>query len=1170
MQLVTLVLALFLLHLLSIDPEMGRQGARRMQDLKRKSARRGEEKAARVVDRRRILKTGLLNVNGWKQGKDEDICQTIVSENLDVVGLLETKLRLEDRKKIEVAGYKAFETRRCDADVDKPGGGLCMLVRDTQDLIFRAFKPKIADPKLQFVEKERLWVTYESQHGKTALGLVYLGFQAGDDRHALWNLDILNILENEIFALRGMGYRVILHGDFNSHIGSDLARGGIPGNHTLRPNRNGIKFLDFLSGNRLTNINAATRTPGDWSTRYCSGMWTRHGSDYTSSTIIDYILIGEEHISTVVDMVVDDKGRLGGGSDHNWVITRFKDRFVVSHNISKFKKFSGWKISEDTDWNAYREMVSSRLSGTVMEDGGVELLSSTLSKAALHGLDKVVGRRIPTGPVTQSKLPKDLVLLIRQKKACEQAWKTEKSLFASSRSDTPPPSLMVSYDMLVDKEVEVRQALESFSRQKRKPLLGLMKSKSRRGVKMFWRQVSSKAKSSSEIKSLQRKSDGVLLSSPEDLAEEAYLYLNDIFDGVAGVQDQHDRQYGQARVVVPRLVPADQLQPRLITSDSSELPSKDPRGFLDKDFSMSEMKLVLSTMGNGKAAGWDTIPNEALKEAPQDFLKLLLVLFNRVKNKGVIPDAWRRGRLCLIHKKGPMTDVSNYRPLTVITSFSSLYTKMLNSRMTRVVEDHGLLGEVQNGFRKGRSTSDCTFILNTILAKCSAKRQRVHLAFLDLQKAYDTVDRGLLWAKLKGLGFGGKFLASIQSFYCGDFVAASVAGVSTKEVFLGRGVRQGCSMSPLLFALYLSTMGHDLSRSSQGFLINGRVTISALFFADDIVLISRTAAGLKELLELVHRHCGYLKMKLSVTKSKVLSGSMETWELFDDGEVIGVLDKVLSFKYLGVDCELSPFRGAVAFQKRALRLANQYRAACIRIARDGSDVTDVAMALWQNVALPTILYGCESIPFTSSTLDALERYQTCVGKFALGLPVSAPNAAVRTILGLRSVREVVYERQLNFVVRVRDQRPGRWSHEAFMDQLGDWNSPFLDNYINIKKEVGLLSSPVSSRHVRIILDDFFTRGLDKSLQDLGLRGLQGVDKLRRFRHVQECEASQVASSKLPCCLKCLSLYCFFCPCFCPCPSPCSSPCPGPCFGLGPCTSLGLSPCPFLFNGLANL
>jgi len=139
-------------------------------------------------------------------------------------------------------------------------------------------------------------------------------------------------------------------------------------------------------------------------------------------------------------------------------------------------------------------------------------------------------------------------------------------------------------------------------------------------------------------------------------------------------------------------------------------------------------------MGRGKAAGWDTIPVEALKEAPQKFLEILETLFNRIKDSCRIPYSWRRGRLVLLHKKGVTTDCSNYRPLTVLTSMSSLYTKILNRRLMKVVEGHRLLGEIQHGFRRGRSGADCSFVLQTILTKKAAKRQKVHLAFLDLTK----------------------------------------------------------------------------------------------------------------------------------------------------------------------------------------------------------------------------------------------------------------------------------------------------------------------------------------------------------------------------------------------------------------------------------------------------
>ena len=86
---------------------------------------------------------------------------------------------------------------------------------------------------------------------------------------------------------------------------------------------------------------------------------------------------------------------------------------------------------------------------------------------------------------------------------------------------------------------------------------------------------------------------------------------------------------------------------------------------------------MIKTLGNEKAAGHDTIPNEALKNAPQTLVDLITKLYNRVKNRGVVPKAWKSGRLVLIHKKGSTIDPYNYRPLTVLAAVSGLYTQDL-------------------------------------------------------------------------------------------------------------------------------------------------------------------------------------------------------------------------------------------------------------------------------------------------------------------------------------------------------------------------------------------------------------------------------------------------------------------------------------------------------------
>ena len=157
----------------------------------------------------------------------------------------------------------------------------------------------------------------ESVRGKTAVCAVYAGFQAPDDRHGVWNENLLSVLRAEVAALRKDGFRVVLLGDFNSHIG--CAPGvGVPGNHP-DVNRNGKRFLDFLDDCHCVHINGRA----DLTT----GLWTRQRGGF--STVLDYGLIAFEHISSVCSMLVDDRGLFpSGGSDHNWVFLDLEDNFV--------------------------------------------------------------------------------------------------------------------------------------------------------------------------------------------------------------------------------------------------------------------------------------------------------------------------------------------------------------------------------------------------------------------------------------------------------------------------------------------------------------------------------------------------------------------------------------------------------------------------------------------------------------------------------------------------------------------------------------------------------------------------------------------------------------------------------------------------------------------------
>ena len=139
--------------------------------------------------------------------------------------------------------------------------------------------------------------------------------------------------------------------------------------------------------------------------------------------------------------------------------------------------------------------------------------------------------------------------------------------------------------------------------------------------------------------------------------------------------------------------------PTLPSAGTTPSLENNPSDWLGQDFSVAEVQKIALNLNNGKAFGWDKIPSEFLKNAPLQAFSVMANLFNKIKNTGTLPNGWNCGRITLVHKKGLRSKLGNYRPITVLVSLSSFFSKLLNERLIQVVEAHGLLGEAQNGFR---------------------------------------------------------------------------------------------------------------------------------------------------------------------------------------------------------------------------------------------------------------------------------------------------------------------------------------------------------------------------------------------------------------------------------------------------------------------------------------
>ena len=209
------------------------------------------------------------NVNGLTETSEKDLRTTIKNMGLDLVGVMETKLRQEDSKEMELEGYRKFETRRSDLAEDRAGGGVMVLARTNSDIRFeeRKFRLKKAQ---DFVRKERVWVTAKMAGDKLAFCFAYFAQQKDKDEFGDWNDNMYEVIEKERNILKKEGFKVTVAGDFNGWVGNGPK--GIPGNDA-RVNRNGERLINFLERMGMVHLNGLG---------CCKGMFTRHCK--TSST----------------------------------------------------------------------------------------------------------------------------------------------------------------------------------------------------------------------------------------------------------------------------------------------------------------------------------------------------------------------------------------------------------------------------------------------------------------------------------------------------------------------------------------------------------------------------------------------------------------------------------------------------------------------------------------------------------------------------------------------------------------------------------------------------------------------------------------------------------------------------------------------------------------------
>ena len=293
---------------------------------------------------------------------------------------------------------------------------------------------------------------------------------------------------------------------------------------------------------------------------------------------------------------------------------------------------------------------------------------------------------------------------------------------------------------------------------------------------------------------------------------------------------------------------------------------------LEAAITQAEVEKALPKLSNGKATGRAGWPAALLRHAAYHvtldngrkvkvwmLAPILASFLNACFNQGRLPACVSSALVTPTHKMGPAGDPANYRPIAVGEPQYRLYTIVLNDRLVAWSEEHGLRSPDQAGFRPRQSPIHHLFALHHFIDRARLQQRPLFASFVNLQKAHDTVEHGLLWARLEGIGVGPK---KVQQ----------------------NGVRQGCPVSPTLFGIFFDGWhGHlDCSLLHDGLQLGSGRWVSALVYADDVVLLSWTAAGLQDLLYSMHAFCLSLGLTIGPSKRQVVvfnGSSSDTWHV---------------------------------------------------------------------------------------------------------------------------------------------------------------------------------------------------------------------------------------------------------------------------------------------------
>jgi hypothetical protein len=415
---------------------------------------------------------------------------------------------------------------------------------------------------------------------------------------------------------------------------------------------------------------------------------------------------------------------------------------------------------------------------------------------------------------------------------------------------------------------------------------------------------------------------------------------------------------------------------------------------LNDNITQAEIRNAINSLKNGKSPGLDMIPAECVKICAETIVPHLQMLYNYILSMETYPEKWAQGLRIAIPK-----GVDDIRPITIEPIFGKIFEIIVEKRLWFINNAFNRCDQYNVGFVKGSMTQDNMLILLSCIQKQMCCGKTLYVAFVDFKKAFNFVNRTLLFYKLIKSGLTGRTMNVLRDMYSKIKAKVKIGHLFYEWIYDKSGTNQGGPLSPSMFRKLLCDLRTYLVLSN-GVILNDTEIMVHLLWADDMVLLSSTPQGLQKQLDGLFQFCSDYQMIVNTVKSKVM--------IFGKHDNVNFkfnnknLDIVQTYKYLGVVFNSVQKQGSNLFKTMVEITSEKALKACFVATKKcsalGRVTPKISLQLFDSFVSPVLEYGCE-VWSTGKQVVAIERIQLRYLKMLLGVKNSTTTMAVYAELG---------------------------------------------------------------------------------------------------------------------------------------------------------------------------